>query len=244
MPQNPVPRIGRKGKKFKPSKKLQKKYRKVKEKYEEELEDIGFGGVPQPPPRPPIFPPEKTKVVNNVTILSNIYGLEETAELLGIDVESLQRALQGYVLTRRQEAIIQRAYSDLILSNDDIDFDEVESHSEQLEKTLTMIDEKDIVGGYFEDTFRMEVASGRVDLEYLDKDSKSILVWMKLPPRFKQIIFDGVNGEYMKDGKVIEVDLNAMFNAAIYDFQTIGDIGLYYGSEGEWWKWFFETFYS
>lgn len=249
--ENPKPRIGRKEKKREFSKQFQKKFqRKRKRKTHEQLElpktsaEIiaehfreGRVGSNVHIPR------ELTDIADRLAILSNQLGIEETAELLGVDFDGLENVLQGQIPTSRQKATLEHAYTGIQLDEEvRIDFDEVEQYAKNLAQAILFANEVDFVGDRFKDTLRYSVANQQInikrDLENHGQSAPSYYLFADgITPAQKEKIF-----EYLLEGN----SADEMFEAYNADRDMHGTIW-FDSDEGMaasfFWAWFRETFY-
>jgi hypothetical protein len=260
--ENPKPRIGRgeyaRGERiFKPSKKLQRKYKTVRETYKTHekgeltkqeqkrkekqqpkplsIEDaFRLGIVGSKVKRQPVF----TSIVDKIAILSNEYTIPETAEMLGVDNDFLEFALQGNLLNTKQTAILEHAYSGLKISHDDeIDFAELERLAEILQQAIIFVNEERYHGNELKDNFRYAVATGRVNV---DEDLDKYLLFGVLAPAHKAKIMEWLVQDD-EDGEPHTAD--KFFDAYSEDLEDAGGIWESV-SESLFWAWFRETFYS
>lgn len=244
--ENPSPHIGRKGKERKFSKSFEKKFQRRKPKETpRELTDAeqiqesfaeGRVGINVKIPR------HFTDPADRVAILANEYGIENTAEMLGLDTDFVDNILQGFIPTIKQSAQLEHAYTGLQLENDEINFAEVEHYANNLEQAMIFANEVDFVGTKFKDTLRYSVANQQIDIKkHLENTGAAPSYFLfadGLTPAHKEKIF-----AFLLEGN----DADEMFEAYNEDRDTFGTIwfdneqGM---QESHFWKWFRDTFYS
>lgn len=268
---NPKPRIGRKDKTYEFSKEFQKRYgdkvrrktdkrkdrqslkktqppqEEAKPKFKERkvwtIEEVLASGIMgKNVPKQRVF----TSALDKVAILANQYGVDGAGEILSLEPEFIQAAIdRGSALQgTREEAILERGYADAKIDYDDIDFDEIERYAENLQQATQFIGSWSWVGTSWQDGFRAAVADGQVDIDtYFNDDPRARLEGYSL---FAQGLDSGHRAkihDYIAKGG----DTSEMFDAYLEDIATYGSIFFPTGDErydqSYFWAWFRETFY-
>lgn len=178
--------------------------------------------------------PVLTSIVDKATILSSQYGIDGAAELLGVDEDFLDHALRGNRLDRRDTAILQRGYDNLIIDNQDIDFDSVEKFAEKLQQSIIFVNEERYHGDDLKNTFRYEVAEQKVDITELE-NIDSLFLSNRMSPAVKAKVIEWLSEEDHTADVFIEAWKLDLENSDGF----VDDIQASY-----WWAWFRETFYS
>lgn len=197
-----------------------------------------------------------------LAILCNVLDIENTADILGIDNESLEAVLQNVILTPRQQRLLNQAYYNIWDDEDNfnyestyidevtgeevtesqvIAFSDVEELAVSLSQALDWINEVQQVGTVYQDNFIQAVAENRISLDNLDstEDAGYLLFGEGLDSGHRSKI-----NEFIASGN----DTNEMFEAYRLDKENYGTIWFPRGDDNfdasEWWKWFRETFYA
>lgn len=272
--ENPRPRIGRKDKIFIPSKRLQKKYKKVRDTYKRQqeiqqhreeqrqrhYEDTYY--EPQPLSIEEAFErgivgskvrqePIYTSIIDKAAIIANVYGIDGAANVLNVNEDLLNYALEGNRLDRRDTAIIQRGYDDAIINDADIDFDKVEHYAERLKTAIEAVNEERYEGDRLKNQFRYIVAEGKFDIEKGLTIAGDAFAWEALmdtgrsltgdergmTPRVKHMLL-----EWMSQDDTTAEQINNMLDIWRLDLEFNPEIdeGI---NQSLWWAWFREIFY-
>jgi hypothetical protein len=110
--------------------------------------------------------------LSKLALLANeLGGIDEVAELLNVDENDLQFALEGGKLEPRRSRVITRAYLDFEDDEDlqkkyNIDLDKINKvQTEALDQAIEYMPEKQ-----YQDIFRFAFAEGRISQDYLETD--------------------------------------------------------------------------
>ncbi len=259
---NPVPRIGRTSKEgyqfpqFKPSKKFEKQFPKAAKKreaaqkkhqapvdtrdYFERLKDLGEqvrrgeikirkAGLPD------------GDLIDEITVLSNLYGIDEASEILDVDVNSIDDLLSGFKLNRLQQDEIEGGWLDVrrdknLIQEYDIDIPYIDKQSAIIKAALDSIETVDN-----KNIFRKAVAEQDLDLDKIDEGR---LLFKNLTNGQLGKILEAWSEQQQRIADTgIETDdainLNDMFDSFFDDGADFWDI-----EESMFWAWFREIFYS
>lgn len=166
-------------------------------------------------------------LLDKLAIISNeLGGMDETAELLGVDTTLIEYALEGGILTRSQQAELQRSYADFELNYQAqqdyaLDLDIIDEQAETLRTAEKFINDNDLASD-----FRYAVSEGLITLDELENGYG---LFADLPPKQTEMIIN-----WLVDGNSASGFINAYLND-----DNIWDI-----EDSEFWEWFRDVFYS
>ena len=111
--------------------------------------------------------------LNKLAILTNQFGINDLADMLRIDTDTLKDVLQGNEISRFDLADLDEAFAKLekkaLRGKTDFDIDELEAQSEALENVLYMIDDSDNAE-LFRKIFALDYTKKRYRRNYTDEN--------------------------------------------------------------------------
>lgn len=99
--------------------------------------------------------------LNKLAVFLSEFGYDESESLFNLDADLLQKAVAGESLSEYETALLDNAYSNLILAETDfIDFQSINETASNLETALSLINDAELA-----DSFRESFSFGQVDAE-------------------------------------------------------------------------------
>jgi len=163
--------------------------------------------------------------INKLAVFIGEVGYNEAESLTGLDADLLQKAVAGESLSTYETALIDNAYSGMILAESDyIDFDSIDKTASALNDALLFMDNAELA-----DSFRESLSFGQVDFESLENNYG---LFANLTQNQTEMLVDWLSDNADADAKEF-LDAYALDD---YDFWDIEDSAF--------WEWFRDTFYS
>lgn len=182
--------------------------------------------------------------VEELAVFSNLFGIEDAADILGTDEDSLINLFEGVPSSRREILKIESAFEDWKEYNKkprekgEISLIDIERTGAILREMREAISSPPYNDEHSADILREAVGKGKVNIEYLNREA--VMIFSQLTNSQIKRILDGAYDEDF----IGEVDLNRMFTLFYADGKDVlaratGD----FLKESVFWAWFRELFY-
>lgn len=177
-----------------------------------------------------------------LAVFSNIFGIEEAADILGTDTENLINIFEGEPIGRRAVLRIESAFEDWKEDNKNVRSGKESLYSiesagavlRQMREAISSSPYNDIESA---DIFREALAKGKINIEFINQECA--MIFSQLTNSQVKRIIDGAYDEDFEGA----IDLNRMFTLFYADGKDVlarqGD----FLKESVFWAWFRELFY-
>ena len=176
-------------------------------------------------------------------MLSNEYGIEDTSEILDVDIDLLDRYIAGGRITPMERDNIEGGFLDMRRDTEIKDLYNINVPKLDQDSAIVHRELGYIGSDINRDTIRLAIAEQEIDIDNFGQ--KGLLFRNLTDGSQLGRILDGYREQQIAilEGKAIPedklIDLDEMFEMFIADGMDIWDV-----EESQFWAWFREIFYS